>query len=104
MKIPYKNPSELVEKVITDLKLELKPEEIDQLRGDMLTLYAVRIYSLMKRFSPDQKVPIDDEEKFLMVVASIPQLEAELKVEAAMFYEEMMQTYEAVDAYIDKKS
>ncbi|MBU1018470.1 MAG: hypothetical protein ABII07_02570 [Patescibacteria group bacterium] len=104
MNFPYKNPNELIDKIVADLSLDIKPEEIAKLKEDLYTLYAARLYALLKKYSPDGDVSLEDKEKILEIITSASaELIEEVKIEAAMFYEDMMHLYQVTEAYASKK-
>ncbi|MFA6529176.1 MAG: hypothetical protein WCT46_06600 [Candidatus Gracilibacteria bacterium] len=84
-KIPYKNPDELIEKVLHDLNLKLTPEEANKLKNDLGDILCLRLYKMFER------VDAEDSE----------QAEKELEFESSLFYKDMIETYGIVKAYKD---
>ena len=82
-KIPYKNPDELIEKVLHDLDLKLEPQEIEKLKNDLGDILCLRLYKMFER------VDAEDSE----------QAEKELEFEATLFYKDMLETYGIVKSY-----
>ncbi|OIP81081.1 hypothetical protein COW94_02440 [Candidatus Peregrinibacteria bacterium CG22_combo_CG10-13_8_21_14_all_44_10] len=99
MRIPYKNPDKLIDRVISDLNLDLNAKQKSQLREDLSDIYCARLYLMMNTLAGDKELPLDDRTEFLKFVTYMPDIEDDLKFEAEVFYEDMIRTYQLVDSY-----
>ncbi len=104
MRVPYKNPDKLIDKVISDLPLKLTARQKNKLRQDLEDIYCARLYLMMNSLAGKKELPLDDRTKFFEFVAYMPGIEDELKFEAEVFYEDMIQTYQLAKSYGKYKS
>ncbi len=99
MRIPYKNPDKLIDRVINDLGLKLNAKQKAKLREDLADIYCARLYLMMNTLAGDQELPLDDRTEFLKFVTYMPDIDDELKFEAEVFYEDMIRNYQLASSY-----